>query len=292
MEKKLFTQAAASALVAGLVLVSGVGAQERPRPQAGGPNREVGAWFTGFGASIGASVRDASSTEVSAAGLAQPGGALVTQVATDGPAAKAGLAAGDLVTEFDGERVRSAQHLVRLVRESATGRGVRMAFVREKARRTADVTPTDRLADFVDVPEVRRKLEEATRELGRELPRLRLDLEAEGLRRGLPFGDRRRFGVELMPLSEQLASYFDVNDGLLVVSVQDDSPASRSGVRAGDVVLTVNGRAVMDVRDFADAIAGSQTEVTLTVMRDKKETTLTATIPERPTRVRARGRPV
>ncbi len=291
MEKNVLTRAAGSALVAGLVLASGVGAQERPRPQPR-PNQQAGAWFSGFGASIGASVRDASSAEVTAAGLAQPGGAFVTQVAADGPAAKAGLATGDLVTDFDGERVRSAQHLVRLVRESATGRAVRVAFVREKARRTADVTPTDRMADFIDLPEVRRKLEEATRELSRELPRLRLDLEAEGLRRGVPFGDRRRFGVEVMPLSDQLASYFGVKDGVLVASVLEDSPASRSGVRAGDVVVTVNGRAVMNVGDFRDQIARSEAEVTLTVVRDKKEVTLKATLPERTTRVRARGRDV
>lgn len=290
MQRKLFTHAAASALVAGLVLASAVGAQERPRYEPG-PDQQAGAWFSGFGASIGASVRDASTTEIAAAALTQPGGALVTQVSADGPAAKAGLVAGDLVTEFDGERVRSAQHLVRLVRESATGRGVRMAFVRDKARRTADVTPTDRLADFFDMPEVRRKLEQATRELSRELPRLRLDLEAEGVRRGVQFGDRRRFGVELMPLSDQLAAYFGAKEGLLVASVRAESPASTAGVRAGDVVLTLNGRPMREVDDFVNEIARSESALTLTVMRDKKELTLKATLPERTTRVRNSDRP-
>lgn len=291
MQTKTFSHAAASALVAGLVLASGVGAQERPRPRPGGPDREAGVWFSGFGASIGAGVRDASTAEVTAAGLTQPGGAVVIQVTPDGPAAKAGLAAGDIVTEFDGERVRSAQHLVRLVRESATGRGVRVAYVRDKARRTADLTPTDWTGDFVDMPEIRRQIDRATREFSRELPRWQFELD-EGLRRGWPFGERRRFGVELMPLSEQLAGYFGVKDGLLVASVQEDTPASRSGVRAGDVVLTVNGRAVSEVGDFSDEISRSEAAVTLTVMRDKKEITLKATLPERTSRVRARGRPV
>jgi len=288
MEKRVFSQAVASALVAGLVLASDAGAQERPRPGTGGA-QETSAWFSAFGASIGASVRDASNAEIAAAGLAQPGGAFVTQVAADGPAAKAGLAAADIVAEFDGERVRSAQHLVRLVRESATGRGVRMAFVRDKARRTADVTPTDRSADFFDLPEVRRTLERATRDLSRDLPRW---LEDEGRRDGGPFGDRRRFGTELIPLSNQLAAYFGVKQGLLVASVQDQTPAAMAGVRAGDVVLSVNGRPMREVNDFVNEIARSESELTLTVMRDKKEMTLKATLPEPTTRVRTQGRSV
>lgn len=289
MHTTIFSHAAASALVAGLVLASDTGAQERPRPQPSGPTPEARAWFSVFGASIGASVRDASTAEIAAAGLAQPGGAFVTQVAADGPAAKAGLAVGDVVAEFDGERVRGAQHLVRLVRESATGRGIRVAFVRDKARRTADVTPTDPSADLFDFPQVRRELERATRELSRELPGW---LEDEGLRSGGPLGDRRRFGIELIPLSSQLAAYFGVKQGLLVASVQEQSPAAMAGVRAGDVVLSVNGRAMRDVNDFVNELARTESDLTVSVMRDKKEVTLKATLPERTNRVRTQVRSV
>jgi serine protease Do len=291
MQRKLFTHAAASALVAGLVLASAVGAQERPRYEPG-PDQQTGAWFSGFGASIGASVRDASTTEIAAAGLTQPGGALVTQVSADGPAAKAGLVAGDLVTEFDGERVRSAQHLVRLVRESATGRGVRLAFVRDKARRTVDLTPADAMTTFGDLSDVGRQLERAARDLSSHLSRPRLEIDAEGLRRSIQLSDRRRFGAELIPLSNQLAAYFGAKEGLLVASVRAESPASTAGVRAGDVVLTLNGRSMREVDDFVNEIARSESALTLTVMRDKKELTLKATLPERTTRVRTFGRPV
>jgi len=292
MEKKVFTQAVASVLVAGLVLASGVGAQERPRPQAGGANREAGAWFSGFGTSIGANVRDASAAEIAAAGLSQPGGAFVIQVTAGQPAAQAGLAAGDVVAEFDGERVRSAQHLVRLVRESAAGRAVRVTVVREKARRTVDVTPADGASAVVDFPEIGRQVERATRDLSRDLSRLRVDIDAEGLRRSIQLPDRRRFGAELMPLSTQLAAYFGVKEGLLVAGVQDDSPASRAGVRAGDVVLTVNGTSMREIDDFVNEIARTESALTLTVMRDKKELTLKATLPERVNRARTRGRSV
>lgn len=290
MERKTFTHAAASALVAGLVLASDIGAQERPRPQPG-PTQESGVWLPGLGASIGASVRDASTAEIAAAGLSQPGGAFVLDVTAGQPAAQAGLMAGDVVTEFDGERVRSAQHLVRLVRESAAGRAVRVIAVRDKARRTVDLTPAAASA-MVDFPEIGRQVERATRDLTRDLSRLRVDIDPEGLRRSIQLPDRRRFGAELMPLSSQLAAYFGVKDGLLVASVQEDSSASRAGVRAGDVVLTVNGRAMMEVDDFVNEIARSESALTLTVMRDKKEVTLKATLPERVNRVRTRGRSV
>jgi serine protease Do len=292
MRTKLFTQTAASALVAGLVLASGVGAQERPRPQAGGASRDVGAWLSGFGTSIGASVRDASTAEIAAAGLSQPGGAFVIEVTAGQPAAQAGLMGGDVVTEFDGERVRSAQHLVRLVRESAAGRAVRVTVVRDRARRTVDLTPGDVTSAIADLPEIGRQVERATRELTRDLSRLRVDIDGEGLRRSIQLSDRRRFGAELMPLSTQLATYFGVKEGLLVAGVQDDSPASRAGVRAGDVVLTVNGSSMREVDDFVNEISRTESALTLTVMRDKKEVTLKATLPERVSRVRARGRPV
>jgi serine protease Do len=292
MRTKLFTQTAASALVAGLVLASGAGAQERPQPQPGGPNREAGAWLSAFGSSIGASVRDASTAEIAAAGVSQPGGAFIIQVTAGQPAAQAGLMAGDLVTEFDGERVRSAQHLARLVRESAAGRAARVSFVREKAGRTVDVTPADATTTMGDFSEVGRQLERAARDLSSHLSRPRLEIDPEGLRRSIQLSERRRFGAELMPLSSQLAAYFGVKEGLLVASVQEDSSASRAGVRAGDVVLTVNSRPMHEVDDFVNEIARSESALTLTVMRDKKEVTLKATLPDRVNRVRARGRPV
>ena len=98
-----------------------------------------------------------------------------------------------------------------------------------------------------------------------------------------PVPARGRLGVSLTPLSDQLAVYFGVKQGALVSAVESGSPASRVGIRAGDVITAINGREVEDAGDAVaavrDASPGSTIEVKLT--REKKDVTVKATLPER-----------
>jgi len=279
MHSRISGRAMALALVAGLAMAWGAAAQGRPGPDGRGqaPADQAPRWFAGVGASIRAEVRDPSPAEVTAAGLPQPGGAVVTQVDEEGPAAKAGLNVGDLVVEFDGERVRSARHLVRLVREATEGRTVKMVVYARKSQRTIDVTPVDGVSAMLNTPEIRRQVERGARELQEEFRR-QIE-EGEGPFGGT-FGSRRQLGVELMPLSDQLAGYFGVKAGVLVARVRADSPAALAGVRAGDVITSVNGAGVTDADDVAREVRQRDGELTLTVVRDKKELTLKATVPE------------
>ena len=285
MKMKTFGLAAAASLVAGLVLASGVGAQDWGRVEPNPPERRAEPWFEGWGSSIGASVRDATPAELTAAGVSQPGGAFVIRVTEGGAAAKAGLMANDLVIEFDGEQVRSARHLVRLVRETAVGRSVKATLVRDKARRSVELMPTDTASIVVDGDAIQRQVERATR----DLPRLHFDFDPDDFR---SFGGRQRLGVQLMPLSDQLATYFGVKDGVLVASVEADSPAARAGLKAGDVITAVNSRTVDDARDVLEEIGRGESALSLTVMRDKKEVAIKATVPESQPRITRRGRSV
>ena len=87
----------------------------------------------GRGSQIGVMVSD-----LEGAGTA---GVRIDGVDDDSPAAKAGLREGDVVVEFDGERVRSARQLTRLVQETPDGRAVKMTVTRGDARQTVEVTP-------------------------------------------------------------------------------------------------------------------------------------------------------
>jgi serine protease Do len=290
MYSSFLGRAAGVALVAALATAPGAAAQGRPGPDGRWQPQWNGAppWFPGIGASIRAEVRDASPADVTAAGVPEPGGAIVTQVDEGGPAAKAGLRVGDLVLEFDGERVRSARHLVRMVREAADGRTVKMIVWAQNAQRTLDVTPVDGVSAMLNMPEIRRQVERGTRELGEEFRR---QIE-EGEGPFGTFGTRRQLGVELLPLSDQLAAYFGVKSGALVARVRPDSAAASAGVRAGDVITSINGTSVGDAAEVAREVRRSGTELTLTVVRDKKELTLKANLPEDERRVRPRPRPV
>jgi serine protease Do len=234
------------------------------------------------------SVRDVTADEGQRARLSPPQGAFVADVEKGSPAEKAGVMTGDIIVEFDGERVRSARQLSRLVRESADDRTVRVAIVRDGNRRNVDLTPASNRGWFTmpDLSRVERQLEEAARNF-------EFRYDGPG---GRGFGSwagptRGRLGVQLMPLTDQLATTFGVKGGVMVTSVDADSPAGKAGLKAGDIITTVNGRTVDETSDVLDEVrrADDGGMVALTVTRDRKELKLTATMParERP-RVRTR----
>jgi S1-C subfamily serine protease len=107
-------------------------------------------------------------------------------------------------------------------------------------------------------------------------------------------GARGRLGVSLIGVSDQLATYFGVKSGVLVTSVEMDSPAGRVGLKAGDVITMVNTRSVNAVSDVLEEVrhADGGGSVALTVTRDRKELKLTATLPERERPVVRTGRPI
>jgi S1-C subfamily serine protease len=77
-------------------------------------------------------------------------------------------------------------------------------------------------------------------------------------------------------LSDQLAGYFGVKDGVLVTSVADDSAAAKAGIKAGDVVTSFNGSDVTQPSDLRRRIQRLEDgdEFTVGVVRDKKSLTL------------------
>jgi len=232
----------------------------------------------GFGASIGVSVRDLQNDEASRAKVSA-GGVYVEDVSQGGPAARAGLRTGDIVIEFDGERVRSAVHFTRLVRETVAGKAVKVTVARDGNRQTLDVTPDEARYRFPPLPDVSREIERGLRNLPRDFS---FDFDFEGFPDGF-YVTRGRLGATLMPITDQLADYFGVKEGLLVTAVATDTPASRGGLKAGDVLMAVNGTTVERASDVGRALrdvpAGGKVE--LRVMRDRKELTLDTTLPER-----------
>ena len=90
--------------------------------------------FFGMGGSrVGMVVRDVETADVTKEKLAGTAGAIVTEVVKESAAEKAGVKTGDVVTSFDGERVRSARQLERLVEETPAGRTVKVALQRAGA---------------------------------------------------------------------------------------------------------------------------------------------------------------
>jgi serine protease Do len=197
---------------------------------------------------------------------------VVEQVSDESAAQQAGFQAGDIVLEFDGERVRSVQQFTRLVRETPAGRPVAAVVMRDGQKSTLTVQPRDGSTDFSNL--------------------LRYDFPSRVVTPKPPvpprvpapapapfaysFRSGTTIGVTVSDMSDQLAEYFGARDGALVTSVVDDSPAAKAGLKAGDVITAINGQEVKvpgDVRRATQRLA-SDAEFTIDVLRDKKKLTL------------------
>lgn len=279
-------------LAAGIALVLvGVVLALTPRVRAQGPAPFARApWaltLEGLGSSIGATVRDSDTEETRRAGTT---GVVVREVREGTPAARAGLREGDIIVEFDGERARSARQFTRLVRETAAGRVVKITVVRDSARQTLDITPEARgPADLGSLPDVASDVQRRFRFAPRDFA---FDFKFPELGAG-PFSPTR-LGVTVTPLTRQLADYFGVEQGVLVSEVEDDSPAKAAGIKAGDVITTINARAVATSADVLREMraAGPGTSVEVRAMRDRREVTMTVKLPELRRPVDVAGRPV
>ena len=199
-------------------------------------------------------------------------GVVVRDVRTESPASSSGFVDGDVIVEFDGERVRSARQLTRLVQETPAGRAVAVTVVRDTRRVQLEVTPESGDAVRAAVP----ALENLGHFVSRVVPGVTRNFTYDFWRtRG-----RVRLGVSVQELVPQLADYFGVDDGVLVSSVDDESVASAAGLQAGDVITSVDGRAVDDIDRLRRRLSAvdSGEEVTIGVTRAGRELELTATI--------------
>jgi S1-C subfamily serine protease len=222
----------------------------------------------------------------------EPRGVGVTQVLKGSPAERAGLRERDVIMRFDGEAVTSVRKLTRLITESSPDHTARIGVLRGGSEQEVSATLSRRermapavaeqLFGGVDFAEAQRFGEEWAKN-SEEWKRENRSLEELG-RDGsgvFALGSSRRIGVTTATLGKQLADYFGVSHGVLVNSVEQGSPADKAGLHAGDVVTEVEGKQIEDASDLVRALgAKDEGEVTLTVVREKKQRTVRVT-PER-----------
>lgn len=288
----------ATYFIISLVLTGGIALAQQPipAPPAAPPMPEVlGApaepptpfsFFLGGGSFLGVYAEDVNKENIGRYGLRDVRGVGITQVVKDSPAEKAGLKKDDVILRFEGESVTSVRKLNRLVSEVAPDQTVRLAINRGGAEQEVSVTIG------------RRNISSNT------FHRLEGPEGLEGLRGlmtpGAPganvwkwegqgpggegmvfsFGNNRRIGATTIQLTKQLADYFGISDGkgVLVTSVTDDSPAAKAGLKAGDVITSVDGERVEAAGDLSRAInKKKEGDVTLTIIRDKNQRTITVT---------------
>ena len=230
----------------------------------------------GSGSAIGVELRDVDEADVRREGLPEPAGAVVAEVGSNGPAAAAGFRAGDVVVTFDGERVRSARQLSRLIEDTPDGRVVPVVVIRDGNRVELSVAPAP--PESVFAGPLRDWQDYAVR-VPRSLERLELPRDLAQTYGTYVLSGRSRLGVTVSELTDQLGEYFGASSGgMLVTSVSEGTPAEAAGLRAGDVIARVAGQPVRTAGELQRRIADVSGEVELTVVRDRREQTIRATI--------------
>lgn len=189
---------------------------------------------------LGVSVQSLDQALADSFGLDRPRGALVGAVTPDMPAARAGLRAGDVITELDGQPVEDSAALSRAIAEKAPGRDVRVGFIRNGQHKTLEVA--------LGAAE-----EAATRVAARN------DESAA----------ENRLGVLVAPLGAALKARAGVDAGVIVERAS--GAAARAGVRPGDIILAVNAHPVASPDELAATLAKASSKVALLVKRPDGE---------------------
>jgi|SRR5579872_5669088 len=217
---------------------------------------------------LGVGVTDIDGERAKALKLKEEHGAEVTSVDADSPAAKAGIKVGDVVLEYNGQRVEGSEQLVRFVRETPPGRQVKLLISRNGATQTAMATTASKAANnFVWNSE----------DFKFKMPAI------PDMPRTLMMWQSRTLGVESESLNSQLAEYFGAKEGVLVRSVIKGSAAEKAGIKAGDVITRIGAQKVSSPNEISRALhsLSSTKAIPVTIVRERKETTVNVTIEEK-----------
>jgi serine protease Do len=211
--------------------------------------------------------------------LKEDRGVEVRCVDEDSPAAKAGLKEGDVVLEYNGQRVEGGEQFMRLVRETPPEHAATLVVWRNGANQTLTATigqrrtPTAFEFDFDELANSFPKVAPMP-----PMPAFRMpDIPSAFMT-----WHSTTLGIESESLNPQLAQYFGVKEGVLVRSVIHDSSAEKAGFKAGDIIVKVDGQKVTSPKEISSMLGSSRGKKSLpvTVVRHEKELVLNVEMEE------------
>ena len=175
---------------------------------------------------LGVAIQPLSSDLVQAFGLPDAHGALVADVMSDGPAAKAGIERGDIIVRFAGEKVQESSDLPRMVAAVAPGTKVDVDLIRGGKKLTIPV----------------------------DLGAMKED-ESETVARLQPSDVEDALGMQVQAITPDVvrALRLDSTDGVIVSRIDPEGPAAEAGIQRGDVIREINRKPVTDTETYEEA---------------------------------------
>jgi len=263
-----------------ILLASAMVAPAAAEPASGNP-----AWPDSHEtAYLGVHIDQVTPQQASALKLANSNGAVITDLDRDGPACKAGLKENDVIVGLNGSKIESPEQLGNMIHVTRPGKTVTLTVVRSGETKDVKVT----LGSWPQVtPHARSFVAGGPRWTG--------PVVAPGVINGMEIPSvtvlSSRHGLMVESLCPQLADFFNVpaGRGVLVRSVEKGSPADAAGLKAGDVIVKLNNETVHDMADWRRAMRVQAGQISVTVVRDKREQTVVMHLPPAGDSSRMRG---
>ncbi len=187
-------------------------------------------------AQLGVAVQEVNQAFAESFNLDKPEGALVASVSKGSPAEKAGLQAGDVIRQVDGQPIVASGDLPAWVGQAQPGQQAKLSVWRQG--KPLELTAT--LGDASD----------------KAIKQARND-DAVG---------KGQLGLSLRPLDPQERRAAGLNEGLVIEQAR--GPAAAAGVQPGDVLLAINGAPIKDITQVRAAMAKAGKSVALLIERD------------------------
>ena len=183
-------------------------------------------------------------------GLADDKGALVADVMPDTPAEEAGIEVGDVIVEFDGQKVEDSTDLPTIVARTPIGKAVPVKVIRNDKVETVSVQVGELKDEEVAVAQ----------------------------------GESQQFGLSVQTLTPEIAENLSIDastKGVVVSGVEPGGAAEEAGIQRGDVILEINRKPVKNVADYNKALPKEDSDKsTLFLVRRGESTIFLALKPE------------
>ena len=183
---------------------------------------------------LGVAIQEVNQSLADSFGLKKPAGALVSSVEKESPAAKAGLESGDVILAINGKEITSSGELPAIVSGMAPGESAKLQVWRNGNAREIDV----KVGQFSE-----EKVASAEQ----------------------PEAAKGRLGVVVRPLTPDEQRRAEVNGGVVVQDVA--GAAAKAGIKAGDIVLSVNGERITSTEQLRDLVTKAGKRIAVLVER-------------------------
>jgi len=197
---------------------------------------------------VGIWLQDIDEKLANALNLKSKEGVLVSDVAEDGPADKAGIRRGDVIVAYDGQKIENGDQLQNLVAVTDPGKKARLTVVRDDEKKEVTVVLGERETESKKKPKgVQPSEEQAGQKLG--------------------------IGVQTLTpeIAKQLG--YENETGVVITQVESGSPAAEAGLRRGDLIKEVNRREVRSVEDLKKEIENAENGDVLALLVRRGENT-------------------